>query len=301
MSLENKQVLVTGYGFVGKHLVDQLTREKAEITVLDRNLEHLQKISDPNIKMIKTDLRHLEQKLEYDYVFHTCAVTHVGYGESNYIQTYDDNVTATLNLLKHVKARERFVFTSTAVVYSNVSGKHSEDEMLKPISLYGLSKVAAEALIKHFVLKENGKYTIFRFFNIYGEGQMDIFLIPQILKEAFATNKITIWNRDSERDFIYIKDIVKGMTRLMQDEKTANETINMGTGRTTTSGELADMISELMGGLEVVNKNYYDPNALATLVADTTKAERFGFRAETPLRKGLEEIIKDKRDKLAKL
>ena len=186
---------------------------------------------------------------------------------------------------------DRFAFTSSAVVYGNAKRKHSESEEPHPISLYGLSKVAAEELVKHFCGKNNLNYTIFRFFNIYGEGQADFFIVPQIINEALASNRITLWNRNSERDFIYINDVVEGMIKLVQEKLTINETINLGTGKATSSGELADMISQLLGGITIIDKNYHDPASVATLIADVSKAEEFGFHAATSLRAGIENLV----------
>lgn len=291
--MKNKTCLVTGYGFVGRYLRRELMDLGADITVLDRNLEHITELQQecPEAKVIKKDLRHLDTQMEFDYVFHTAGSTHVGYGEINYLRVYEDNVLATLNLLKHVRANRRFVFTSSAVVYPNVNGLHAEDEQLKPSSVYGLSKIAGEQLIRHFSEKNNQDYTIFRSFNSYGEGQKGFFLIPQIIAQGKREGKITLWNRDSERDFIYISDIVRGLVTLPQQQDTKGETINLGTGKASSSGELGDLLGKLLGNLPVSEKGYHDPAALASVIADTRKAERLGFKARVGLEEGLRKTI----------
>lgn len=291
MSLEDKEILVTGCGFVGSNLIKYLLSKKARVTVMDRNLEHIHRLGFPEIGVIKTDLRHLHKDFEFDFVFHTAGVTNVGYAEANPLQTYDDNVSATLNLLWHVRARERFVFTSSAVVYNNQGHKHSEKEEPKPISLYGLSKVAGEELIKHFGARNKFNYTIFRFFNIYGAGQSDFFLIPQIINQALRQRKITLWNRTSQRDFIYIDDVIDGVVNIAQKSEAKDEIVNIGTGKIVSTGEIADCIVDILGDIDVIDENRYDPASISVLAADTSKSESLGFRSTISVKEGLEKTI----------
>ncbi len=296
MIMKDKEVLVTGYGFIGQHLVDKLYNEGAKLTVIEKNLDKIHKLKSEGVRIIKGDLCYLQENMEFDYVFHTAGITQVAYAENNYVETYNNNVLATLNLLRHVKTRKRFVFASTAAVYNNAAGKHSETEEVKPLSLYGLSKVAGEQLVKHYVKAANGEYTLLRFFNVYGDGQSEYFLIPQIVSEATMSKKITLWNTTSERDYIYVKDLVDGLISLGTEAKAADEIVNMGTGIGTPSGAIADTISKLMDcNIAITDLQKFDKSSPASLVADTTKAEALGFKARTTLEEGLRNIINGNR------
>lgn len=286
-----KTALITGSGFVGKHLTAYLIDKGFDATVMARNIKetsHLPKAA----KLISTDIRYLEKGFEFDYVFHLAAVSIVRYADPNYMQAYESNVMATLNLLQHVKARERFIFASTAAVYKN-GAILSETSKVAPISIYGLSKVAGEDLVKYFNRKYGLKYTIFRFFNLYGEGQSNLYLITQLIEQAIA-GEITVLNRKSKRDYLYVKDLVKGITQLGQNKDTLNETINMGTGKAVSSGEMIDIITKLVSKNVVINnKNIIDPTSPMSLVADISKAKSMGFNPTTTLEDGIRNMLKE--------
>lgn len=293
MNYEKYKVLVTGYGYVGRYLADYLVNQGADLTIIDRNLEHIAEMTVPNVKTIKGDVRYLEKELEFDYVFHTCGVTNVAYAENNPMKTYEDNVLATLNLLKHVKINKRFIFTSSAVVYGTSSCKSTgEDLPLNPISIYGLSKVAAENLVKHYCKQVKSDYTIFRFFNTYGIGQQKYYLIPQFITQALKESKIEMWNTTSQRDYIYIDDVIKGMVDMPLKENSKNEIINIGTGKSTLSGEVAEKIIKVIGKpIKFIDKKYYDRASSDILVANIEKAKNLGFNPKTKLEEGLTKMI----------
>ena len=294
MNYNGYKVLITGYGFVGQYLADYLASQKAEITIMDRNLDHLSKLKNTDISLIKTDIKYLGKDLTFDFVFHTASVTNVGYAEANPIQTYEDNVTATLNLLKHLTIKKRLIFTSSAVVYGATGdGFPSETSELRPISIYGLSKVTAENLIQHFGRLNKFDYNIFRFFNIYGAGQQKYYLIPQFINQAMTEKKIEMWNTTTKRDYIYIEDVVKGVADIPLREDSKNEIVNIGTGMPTASGEVAKMIIKILDKpIKFTDKNYHDPASPEILVANNEKALKFGLKPSTSLEQGLRKMMR---------
>jgi len=291
MGLKDKEILCSGYGFVGQHLVRYLVSQGAKVTVMDRNMSHTQTMPE-EVKTIKGDIRHLTGDYSFDHVFHTAGVANVGYSEANPIQTFEDNVVTTLQLLKHIKIRERLVFTSSATVYGISTTPHEEDEQLSPISTYGLSKQVAEDVVKHFARLTGFEYTIVRFFNIYGEGQTKNFLIPQLIDEIRKKNEINLWNTTTIRDYIYIKDVVEGISNLALNKFAANQIVNIGSGTRTTSGEMAETIIRIFGNKARLNvKNIEQKGSHQVLVADMEKANGLDFKAKTSLEDGLRETI----------
>ena len=161
-----KNILVTGgAGFMGSHLVDRLIKEENNVFVYD-NLSSGKKkfvekhFDNPKFKLIVSDLLDMDELnrviSEYDIeqVWHLAANPDVRSGFSDPKTHLEQNVIATHNLLEAMRLNEvKFiVFTSTSTVYGEADIIPTPEDYgpLKPISLYGASKLAAEALISSY-------------------------------------------------------------------------------------------------------------------------------------------------------
>ena len=157
------RVLVTGRaGFIGSHLVDKLMSRGFDVVVLDdfssgrrENLSvHFGK---PNFCLVEGDVRDeadVKKALEgVDVVFHLAAIVSVDFSVKNPLLVNEVNVGGTLNFLREsLKAGvKRFVYASSCVVYGeSVNLPINEEQPTKPMSPYGVSKLAAEYYCRVF-------------------------------------------------------------------------------------------------------------------------------------------------------
>jgi len=180
---KTNRVLVTGgAGFIGSHIVDRLMENGNEVIVFDNLssgkigfIEH--HLDKPNFTLIKGDLLEAE-KLEtvcqgIDLVYHVAANPDVRLGAVDTKVHFDQNITATYNLLEAMRKSDvpNIVFTSTSTVYGEATIIPTPEEYgpLIPISLYGASKLACEALITSYCHTFDMNSWIFRFANIIGD------------------------------------------------------------------------------------------------------------------------------------
>ena len=180
--LKYRSILVTGgAGFIGSHLVEGLLQEN-DVTVLDNfssgNREFLASHhNNPNFHLIEADLLlpdALQKALAgKDMVFHLAANPDVKLGAENTRVHLEQNVLATYNLLEAMKkcGVKKIAFTSTSTVYGEATRVPTPEDYgpLLPISLYGASKLACEALISSYCHTFDMRSWIFRFANIVGE------------------------------------------------------------------------------------------------------------------------------------
>lgn len=178
------KILVTGgAGFIGSHLVNKLLNEGEEVMVLD-NLSRGKSENVPDsARFIVMDIRDpriakLFKSEHFDAVVHLAGQTMVSASIKNPVLDARENIFGLINLLQAVRYSgvRRFIFSSTAAVYGDVSEEYlpiSEHQTPAPTSFYGLSKLTAERYIIMYQSMYGLDYVILRFSNVFGELQGD--------------------------------------------------------------------------------------------------------------------------------
>ena len=289
-----KEVLLTGYGFVGSYIVSRLRAEGAHVKILARDLRKVEKLPK-SVELVLHDARYLDQDMEVDYVFHLSGVTNIPYAQANRNETYEQNVLATENMLKHVKAREKFLFTSAASVYGTPTNGQAikEDTPHSPQSYYAETKSKAEEVVRKFGKERGQKYIITRFFNLYGPGQPPFYLIPMITLEGLQKHTITLREGSAVRDFLYVEDAVDCMMKIMLSPDIVNQEVNIGSGVGRKVIDIARVVADALGDpkLKIIDQNLNSPIDSRFLVADITRARSSGWEPKTDLRAGVAHTV----------
>ncbi len=305
------RVLVTGgAGFIGSHLVDGLMSGGFDVVVLDdlssgrrENLSlHL---GEPNFCLVEGDVRvkaDVKKALEgVDVVFHLAAIVSVDFSVKNPLLVNEVNVAGTLNVLRQsLKAGvKRFVYASSCAVYGEpVDLPVNEEHPAKPMSPYGVSKLAAEHYCRVFCGVYGFETVCLRFFNVYGFRQVGSPYSGVIMKfiDRLKRGEAPIIDGDGEqtRDFVFVGDVVDACLCAMRCKNCVGETINVGSGVETSINRLADALIELFGTGDV-KPVFAEPKAgdIRRSYADLSKAERLlGYKPKTSLKEGLTMLLK---------
>lgn len=176
---QNTKVLVTGgAGFIGSHLVDLLVSQGEDVIVIDSMVAGHMKNLEKNLEritFIKADLLKSgwESSLKgVKRVYHIAADPDVRGSARKSFEVYDNNVTATIKVLEAMKEHnvKEFVFTSTSTVYGEAAIIPTPENYspMVPISIYGASKLACEAMISAYAATYGMKAWVYRFANIIG-------------------------------------------------------------------------------------------------------------------------------------
>lgn len=219
-----KKILVTGgTGFIGNHLVKSLENIGHDVYILEKD-------AGEGPKYIRRDIRDKDINIErFDYIYHLAAISSPSICENNKSEAFDINVNGTLNIINKLNKNQHLVFGSSALVYNEDDRKHNESEVLDPQNFYGLTKKMSEELIGFLSSERGYKYTILRFFNIYGSGQSKGFLIPDVIEKYKKLDQVQIVNPDAEKDFIYIDDCISGLILALKGEGVYNVCSGHGT------------------------------------------------------------------------
>ena len=197
MDYRGLSILVTGgAGFIGSHLVDKLMEFGCGVTVLDNlssgRLENVARWKgNPNFIFAKRDLLvavdHRRLLKGRDAVFHFAANPEVRVGLVRSRVHLEQNVVATFNLLESMRRHDGpkiLVFASTSTVYGDATVLPTPEDYapLEPISVYGASKLACEALISSYCHSYGLRAVILRLANIVGSRSRHGVIYDFILK-----------------------------------------------------------------------------------------------------------------------
>ena len=275
------RVLVTGgSGYLGSFLIKSLGKDAV---TLSRTC---------GMKCDITDFRKMKDCLkDFDSVCHLAAKISVTESFENPYETFRINALGTLNVLEAALQNgiKNFVFISTSRVYGQpdylpIDEKHPTN----PLSPYGLSKLIAENICKYYSESFDMNIAILRVFNLYGPGQKTDLVIPTIVSQM---NKdfINLENLDNKRDFVYVDDVVNAIQKSIG----RNDTINIGSGKSHSIGEIIETISKIIGkNIEVKLSGGKRKMEIKEEVADIKKARSIlDWEPKVELEDGLKRIL----------
>lgn len=314
MSLSGKRALVTGAGgFIGSHLTEALVRSG----VKTRALVHYNSrgdwgqlaLVDPavrsEVEVLLGDIRDRSAMLQAvegcELVFHLAALIGIPYSYQAVESYVDTNIRGTLNLLEACRACgvERMLHTSTSEVYGTaqytpIDERHS----LHAQSPYAASKVGADQLAYSYFAAFGVPVVIMRPFNTFGPRQSTRAVIPTIIAQALAGDRVHLGSTTPVRDFLYVADNARGYLAAAAAEPAGvcGEVFNLGTGRGVTIGQVVELVGRHLGrSLEVVSSEERQrppQSEVFQLLASAEKtSKQLGWQPQVSLETGLAETI----------
>ncbi|MFB3776870.1 MAG: NAD-dependent epimerase/dehydratase family protein [Bryobacteraceae bacterium] len=255
--------MVTGAaGFLGSHLVDRLLSESHKVIGVDSftgsyspksKRENVSTaLRDPNYALLEVDVADLTVSMFPElpeYVFHLAGQPGVrqswGRGFAGYVQR---NILATQSLLEALRSRppRRFLLASSSSVYG-ACGRYpmGETQPPRPISPYGVSKLAAENLCFAYSREFSFSSVALRFFTAYGPRQRPDMGVFRFLHAASSGRPVEVFGgAETQRDYTYVDDVIDACLAAMHLD-VRFEAINVGNGRPISLTECLDVISRV--------------------------------------------------------
>lgn len=230
----------------------------------------------------------------FDVLYHLAAAMPADF-DRDPVSGFNVNVEGMLRALDAASGMSaRVVFASTSGVYRPASsGPLDEAAPVDPPSAYAASKRAAEVLCTAFSDHCEAPAVVLRFFNVYGPGQSDSFLIPY-LTHSLATGQVAdVRQPDSARDFVYVDDVVDVMVRAAEPSVPAG-VVNVGSGRANSVRKVIAKLEGLSGRRLNWRHAATDLNPATSIYADCRAARRLlGWSATTSIEKGLRAVLAD--------
>ncbi len=254
-----KRVLITGgAGFIGSAIIKELQKNDYDIYVID-NLSFGNRafitISDDkffNADILdKTKIDEIIVKINPHKIIHLAAIHFIPYCNQHPFESSNINIQGTINILKVAEKLtnlELVLFASTAAVYPISNDAAKESDILNPLDIYGLSKLAGEHLCNEFHLKTKIPTVICRFFNAFGPNETNPHLIPEIQQQINSgLRTIKLGNLTPKRDFIHTYDMANAIHLLMNKFKNGIDTFNLGRGIEYSVTEIVESFERQLG------------------------------------------------------
>ena len=296
-----KNILITGGGgYIGSMLSTELINLGYKVTVIDLlkydkgSLDHL--YFNKNFTFINEDVRNSKILKKHvkknEFIIPLAALVGAPLCEKNKKDAISINLEAIKKILKSLKKKNKLIYLTTNSGYG-IGEKNKfcdEKSLLKPISLYGQTKCDAESEVMKF------KNTIsFRLATVFGASyrmRSDL-LVNNFVQRAIDQNYIDVFEPQFRRNFIHIRDVVKGIVFSIKNfDKLKSEVFNLGlSSANITKIDLVKKIKKQIKTLKIkVVKNKSDPDKRDYFVSNR-KIEKKGFVADISLDQGIKELI----------
>jgi nucleoside-diphosphate-sugar epimerase len=301
---KGRVLVVGGAGYIGSLLVEQLLDKGHRVRVLDCLLygdEPLRPFKNhPDFELIVGDCRNIQDMVKavrgVESIVHLAAIVGDSACNQDHNTALETNYAATRMLIEIAKGHgvSRFLFASSCSVYGATDVEMDENSAVRPISLYGQTKVDSE----HALLaagSETFHPTILRYATVFGLGYRPRFdlVVNLLTAKAQREGVITIYNGQQWRPFIHVRDLGEATVRVLEApvRLVSGETFNVGDTRLNhTLTEVADVIRDAFPNVRVEHVDNSDRRNYR--VNFEKLLNRTGFRARYTLRDGVEEIRK---------
>jgi UDP-glucose 4-epimerase len=302
------RVLVTGgAGFIGSHVVEGALAAGFEVAVLDNFATGKRENLPSSVRTFEVDLRdrqatfHAVADFAPELVSHHAAQTSVPVSMKDPHFDAQVNVMGGLNLLDACTAAgsrtRHFVFASTGgASYGEVpeGERASEGYPLEPKSPYGINKLTFERLLAVYRAERGLSTNVLRYSNVYGPRQDrrgEAGVVALFFDAALAEKSLTVFAKRTPgdgggiRDYVFVADVVRANLHAL-DGRLAQPVLNVGSGRATSTLDLAGRIVELCGSRSRVQHAEARPGDVERSLLDVSSFEQL-LGAPTPLEAGL--------------
>jgi nucleoside-diphosphate-sugar epimerase len=284
--MEDRRVaLIGGAGFIGHNLALELKNRGAEVHIIDglqvNNLgsvninehslpnnelylsvlnERLDLLRNAGIPLHIQDARdyhalcHLLAELKPQVVVQLAAVSHANRSNKDPHSTFDHSLRTLENALDSVrKYAEHFIFMSSSMVYGNFeSDIVDETSPCNPMGIYGALKFSGEKIVTSYNQVFDLPYTIIRPSALYGERCISRRVGQIFIEHAILNQQITVNGDGSDKlDFTYIKDLVDGIAKCIENPKSQNEIFNLTFGNARSISDMLGILKEHFPDIDV--------------------------------------------------
>ena len=270
------KMLITGSnGFIGKHLIDFYSKTY-EIIEQNRSIN----INDA-----------LNNKP--DLIINCAAIIYEQDG------MFDSNVILVHTLLNYMIKNKstKMIHLGSSSEYGKKPYETTETDFPDPRTTYEATKSAATMLCVGYARAYDLSLAVARLYSVYGKYEKSYRLFPRLYNAFIKDEHMNLYN--GFHDFIYIKDLIKGIDSLLlaDHDKMKGDIVNFGSGKQYSNFEILDMFKKILKrDPKITIYNYMNKNFESEVwVCDKTYAlQKYNFKCEFTIEDGLKDLFKEK-------
>ena len=277
------KVLITGSsGFIGSHLQEALANLNVQTYCYD--------IAEGDV----SDASTWNQYKKANVVIHLAAMSFVPDSWQHPGDFLRCNLLGTINALDYCMRHEAKLILLSSYLYGNPKSLPiPETTNLEPTNPYALSKKVSEEVCQFYCKFFKINVIVLRPFNVYGPGQPQNSLIPEIIDQVKNNDKIIVNDFEPKRDYIYVTDLVDAVIKSIETNIEGFSAFNIGSGESYSVKEVIDLIQKINNSNKpVISKNVRRRNEIMNTIADVHKAKIIlGWKINWSLTKGLSALL----------
>jgi UDP-glucose 4-epimerase len=262
-SISQRYLIVGGAGFIGSHFVDRLLadRSAASVTLYDnfssgREWHYQHHCSDPRLNVVRGDVKEIDRLTHamsgHDVVIHLASNPDIARAATEPDIDFQEGTYLTNNVVEAMRrsGTKTILYASGSGIYGDLGEKEADEDWgpLLPISTYGASKLAGEALIASYCHMFDFTGRVFRFGNVVGPRQthgVGFDFLRQLLRDP-AKLRI-LGDGTQSKSYIHVYDVVNAVLLAAQRSATRFAAYNVATGDYITVKEIAALAVECAG------------------------------------------------------
>lgn len=310
----NSYLITGGAGYIGSHLAFSLAQSGYFVRVFDNfsgaRKENVTALLAPfakRVEIVEGDVRNSADcaaaMKAVTHIVHLAGLSCVGESIEKPAEYMDVNTTGTATLLGAARQAghiARVVVGSSCAVYGESSAMNKlESSLAEPITPFGVSKLAAEAVAKSFHKLHDFPVVSLRFFNTYGPADDPSdrpvgFLASLVYAAAKGEPAVLYGNGEQTRDFVYIEDTIQACIAACETPRhvACGHVFNVGAGRRVSLNEAIEAIEAQVGRTLVIDRRGLRPGDIKHSRAEITKAAgMLQFTSTIRLEDGIARLI----------
>ncbi len=296
---QNKILITGGTGFIGYHLAKKCLSLKWSVHSVSTRLPKINRRLK-KVKYLTFDISNKKEiknklSLEYNYVVNLAGyVDHSHKKKVLKSHFYGCKNLAEFFLNSNIK---KFVQIGSCIEYGKKSSPQRENQkkfFLKNNSYYGTAKLLSTKFLLDLNKRFNFPSTILRLYLVYGPNQALNRIIPITISNAIKDNKFDCSTGHQLRDFIYVDDVVSAIIKILKNNNTSGEIINVGSGKPISIKKTINKICKLVGGgIPVFGKISLREDEMIKLYPNISKAKNLlKWQPKVSFNYGIKKTIK---------
>lgn len=306
--MSNKKVIILGgAGYIGSVLAEQLLNNGYSITIVDSCLfgtDSLLRIKN-KVTLIKADIRDsktLDKAFKQgDYIIHLAGLVGDPACAIDEKFTKEINVDSTKLIIAAAKKNNvpHLIYISSCSVYGSVTEKVSEESTLNPVSLYAMSKIESEKLLKE-AASDSFQVAVLRLSTVYGHSFRQRFdLVANLFTaQAYLKGFITVTGGNQYRPFVHVRDVSKAIMLVMKSTlQKPFSVFNVGSdNQNFTIREIAQIITDVTGTnkqgqpIQILLEQYITDKRNYSVSFEKITSE-LGFKPQVSFKDGITELL----------